>query len=98
FPISTAVRQSSVTWRGRVSHAIVGESAIWRLSTGRTGKRTWLYNPRRQKWSRHFRWSGALLLGRTAVGRATINLLGINLPHQVALRAELILEGVFPLP
>jgi hypothetical protein len=38
-----------------------------------------------------------MLVGRTAVGRATIDVLGINLPHQVALRSELILEGVFPL-
>ncbi len=64
----------------------------------KTRKRTWLYNPRRQIWSRHFRWRGAVLVGRTAVGRTTINLLGINLPHQIALQAELMQEGVFPRP
>lgn len=62
----------------------------------KTGKRTWLFNPRRQKWQRHFRWQGATLIGRTPVGRATIVVLAINLPHQVALRAALIREGVFP--
>ncbi len=61
-----------------------------------TRKRAWLFNPRRQKWQRHFRWDGAILVGRTPVGRATIHVLGINLPHQVALRTELMLEGVFP--
>lgn len=24
----------------------------------KTGKKVWLYNPRRHKWSRHFRWDG----------------------------------------
>ena len=61
-----------------------------------TGKRVWLFNPRRQKWSRHFRWQGPILTGRTPVGRATIAVLAINLPHRVAQRAALISEGVFP--
>jgi hypothetical protein len=62
----------------------------------KSGKRVWLFNPRRQKWSRHFRWDGAFIVGRTPVGRATIAVLGMNLPHRVAQRAALISEGVFP--
>jgi hypothetical protein len=62
----------------------------------RTGKKTWLFNPRRMKWSRHFRWQGPMLLGRTGTGRATIATLGMNLPCRVAQRAALIEEGVFP--
>jgi hypothetical protein len=62
----------------------------------KTGKRAWLFNPRRQKWERHFRWSGPVLVGRTAVGRATIFALQINAPHRIAQRAALIAEGVFP--
>jgi len=62
----------------------------------KTGKRTWLFNPRRHKWSRHFRWSGPVLVGRTAVGRATIAVLKINAEHRVAQRSALIKEGVFP--
>jgi hypothetical protein len=62
----------------------------------RTGKKVWLFNPRRQKWSRHFRWQGPVLIGRTPVGRATIAVLARNLPHRVAQRAALISEGVFP--
>jgi hypothetical protein len=62
----------------------------------RTGKRVWLFNPRRQKWSRHFRWQGPILVGRTPIGRATLVVLAINLPHRVAQRAALIAEGVFP--
>jgi hypothetical protein len=62
----------------------------------KTGRRTWLFNPRRQKWNRHFRWNGAVLLGRTAVGRTTISVLQINASHRIAQRAALIAEGVFP--
>ena len=62
----------------------------------KTRKRTWLFNPRRHKWDRHFRWEGPILVGLTAVGRATIAVLGINLAHRVRHRAQLIAEGVFP--
>jgi HNH endonuclease len=55
-----------------------------------------LFHPRRHKWSRYFRWQGAVLIGRTPTGRATIAVLGINLPLRVRLRQELIDEGVFP--
>lgn len=36
-----------------------------------TGYRVRLFNPRMQRWSRHFQWSldGTLILGRTACGR-----------------------------
>jgi hypothetical protein len=62
----------------------------------KTRKRTWLFNPRRHRWARHFSWDGPILVGRTAVGRATIAVLGINLAHRVRHRAQLIAEGVFP--
>jgi hypothetical protein len=52
-----------------------------------------LYHPRLHKWSTHFRWNGARLIGRTAVARATIVVLEINLPDRVRLRQALIDEG-----
>ena len=55
-----------------------------------------LFNPRRHKWSRHFRWDGPILLGKTPIGRATVHVLKINLEHRVGFRRELIKEGVFP--
>ena len=55
-----------------------------------------LFHPRRHKWSRHFRWQGAVLVGRTPIGRTTIAVLEMNLPHRVAFRQTLIDEGVFP--
>lgn len=62
----------------------------------KTGKRAWLYHPRRMKWARHFRWDGPYLVGRTPEGRATIEVLKINDEDYVQARAALIAEGVFP--
>jgi len=55
-----------------------------------------LYHPRRDRWADHFRWHGPRLRGLTATGRATIRVLAINDSLAIALRRELILEGVFP--
>jgi hypothetical protein len=43
-------------------------------------KRVRLFNPRKQRWSRHFRWSsdGLSIVGRTACGRATVPALNLN--------------------
>jgi hypothetical protein len=59
-----------------------------------TGKVTRLFNPRRHRWSYHFRYEGGALIGRTALGRTTVDVLQINLPNLVALRALLIEDGV----
>jgi hypothetical protein len=55
-----------------------------------TGSIVLLFNPRRQRWRRHFQWAGAILVGRTRTGRATIDVLGINEPHRVELRQALL--------
>jgi hypothetical protein len=55
-----------------------------------------LFNPRRHKWARHFRWEGGYLIGRTPIGRVTVSVLKINNPLRVELREELIEEGLFP--
>jgi 5-methylcytosine-specific restriction endonuclease McrA len=61
-----------------------------------TGRIVVLFNPRRQRWGRHFEWHGARLVGLTACGRATIDVLNINAPHRLGLRRLLIRGGVFP--
>ena len=61
-----------------------------------TRKFTPLFNPRRHKWNRHFHWEGPYLIGRTAVGRVSIDVLNINHPLRVELRHELMEEGIFP--
>jgi hypothetical protein len=55
-----------------------------------------LFHPRRHKWSRHFRWDGPVLVGRSATGRATVIALKINLEHRIDLRQGLNDEGIFP--
>ena len=61
-----------------------------------TGRTVVLFNPRRQRWSRHFTWQGARLVGLTPCGRATADVLNINMPHRIRLRELLIWGGVFP--
>jgi hypothetical protein len=61
-----------------------------------SGQLSRLYHPRSDHWDEHFKWNGALLFGLTPVGRTTIDVLGINSPDCVRLRASLIREGVFP--
>lgn len=63
----------------------------------KTGKVVRLYNPRRQRWSRHFRFEGAIIVGRTPCGRATAEVLALNAVDRVELRAELGAVGLFPL-
>jgi hypothetical protein len=62
----------------------------------KTRKITPLFNPRRNKWSRHFRWNGPVLMGRTPIGRTTIAVLNINQPEAIATRAALAEAGLFP--
>lgn len=67
--------------------------------TGRdpsTGKLTRLFHPRQDRWREHFTWRGAVLIGLTPVGRATIRVLAINDPHIVDIREAFIEEGRFP--
>src|SRR5437764_12293252 len=45
-----------------------------------------LFNPRRQRWRDHFTWQGAFLVGLTPNGRATVDVLAINLPRRVTHR------------
>jgi hypothetical protein len=57
---------------------------------------TQLFHPRQDDWSEHFIWNGPELTGKTVIGRVTIAVLAINLPHRIALRQALIEEGAFP--
>ena len=59
------------------------------------GKLTRLYHPRRHKWLYHFRFQGSTLIGRTPIGRTTIDVLQMNHPEIVALRGMLMAGGLF---
>jgi hypothetical protein len=60
-----------------------------------TGRVVPLFRPRSHRWAEHFRWNGPVLVGRTAIGRTTIEVLRINRPDAIAQRQELIDEGLF---
>ena len=57
-----------------------------------------LFDPRRHKWSAHFAWSpdGLRVVGRTAIGRASIRKLKLNREGVVNLRAVLKLADKHP--
>jgi hypothetical protein len=55
----------------------------------RSGRLVRLFNPRRQRWAAHFSVRGILILGRTATGRATVELLRMNARKRQALRREI---------
>ena len=55
-----------------------------------------LFNPRRHRWERHFRWKGVVIVGKTAIGRATVRVFGMNLSERVALRETLLQLGQWP--
>jgi hypothetical protein len=48
-----------------------------------------LFHPRRDAWPEHFAWRGTLIVGQTAIGRATVQLLAMNDWQRVELRDNL---------
>ena len=58
-----------------------------------TGALVPLFHPRRDQWNEHFYWVGPRLMAKTAVGRATIAVLSINLEGRVLARQAMIQEG-----
>lgn len=53
-----------------------------------------VFNPRTHAWVEHFEWQGAALVGKTNIGRATIELLRINLHERVEHRRLLTEAGL----
>lgn len=53
-----------------------------------------LFNPRQDQWEEHFAWDGPILLGKTTIGRATIDVLRINGPMRVQHRRWLLEAGL----
>jgi hypothetical protein len=55
-----------------------------------------LFNPRMQNWDDHFELSGAQIIGRTAIGRATVSLLRLNDDERLSYRQSLIDAERYP--
>jgi len=63
----------------------------------KTKEVTRLYHPRKDVWEEHFDSTDGFFQGLTAEGRTTIATLRVNLDRRVALRVQLIEEGIYPL-
>lgn len=65
-----------------------------------TGRLVRLFNPRRDQWRRHFRWSddGTQIIGLTARGRVTIAVLHLNNPIALRARSFWVASGLHPPP
>ena len=65
---------------------------------GRQQARVQLFNPRLDTWTEHFRWSptATRIVGRTAVGRATVLALRLNRPTLVRARHLWARYGLHP--
>jgi hypothetical protein len=51
-----------------------------------TGALTELFHPRRDEWAEHFFWEGMIIVGRTPMGRTTVEVLQLNSEDQLELR------------
>jgi len=60
-----------------------------------TGELSRLFHPRRDQRNDHFEWVGSELIGKTAIGRITIQVLAINAPDFRAVREALMKERTF---
>jgi hypothetical protein len=58
-----------------------------------TGSIERLFDPRHQEWPDHFLFRGPVIVGLTAIGRATVEVLNMNERRRVQLRAELQVRG-----
>lgn len=64
----------------------------------KSGRSVRLFHPREQVWQEHFSWddSGVRILGKTAVGRATVDALRLNRPVAVNARRVWVVAGRHP--
>lgn len=54
------------------------------------------YNPRIDQWHDHFSIEEGMIIGKTAIGKVTIKVLGLNTPERVLERQELQAVGRYP--
>ncbi len=52
-----------------------------------------LFHPQMDIWAEHFEFEGARIIGRTAIGRATVHVLAMNADDLLLIRLELLKEG-----
>ena len=58
-----------------------------------SGETVRLFHPRNDIWGEHFAFDGARIIGRTPIGRTTVNVLAMNADDLLLIRIELGKEG-----
>jgi hypothetical protein len=58
-----------------------------------TGQVAPLFHPRRDHWSEHFEFTGPRIEGISAIGRATVQVLGMNDARRLEVRQEILKQG-----
>lgn len=53
-----------------------------------------LFHPRNDLWAEHFEFDGPRVVGRSAIGRVTAQVLAMNAPNLLLFRTRLIEEGL----
>jgi hypothetical protein len=61
-----------------------------------TGRIVRLFQPRRDRWEKHFRLDGGRIVPLTAIGRVTESLLRLNHPQSLEMRMVLLRAGRYP--
>jgi hypothetical protein len=61
-----------------------------------TRRHTRLFNPRTDRWLEHFRWRRLEIVGKTAIGRATVDVLEMNHRDQIRRRRAMASQGLWP--
>jgi len=55
-----------------------------------------IFNPRKDSWINHFEVMGGKILPKTAIGKATVQILGLNEPERLIFRQALAETGYYP--
>ena len=63
-----------------------------------TGKLTRFYNPRKDRWSKHFKLNDVIIEPLTGIGEVTVRLFVFNNPERLLEREALISIGAYPAP
>lgn len=90
-------KTSPRTWPWPALTAVDSRGRILLTIDDETGEVVVLFNPRIQRWSKHFQFEGGRIIPLTAIGRATEKLLRLNLPVRVEIRTRLANIGKYPL-
>ena len=81
-----AEQTTAKTWLSHATHCNAHKGPNLSGLDPESGALVRLFHPRQDQWDEHFERNGVLIVGRTAVGRATVGLLKMNAADRRRLR------------